>query len=60
MPDNIPYDDLRLREAYRAGWRAWAGGEAVPGEFFDEDVEEAYRRGYEDAETQPADRQGDR
>lgn len=60
MPDSNPYDDLRLREAYRAGWRAWAQGEAVPGEFFDENVEEAYRRGYEDAETQPAGRQGGR
>jgi hypothetical protein len=54
MPDEIPYDELKLREAYREGRRAWAQGEAIPAEFFDEDVEEAFRRGYEDAEEQEA------
>jgi len=47
---STPYDELRLREAYRVGRKAWARGEAIPAEFFNEDIEEAFRRGYEDAE----------
>jgi hypothetical protein len=50
MSDDIPYNNLKLREAYREGRRAWARGEALPTEFFNEEVEEAFRRGYEDAE----------
>jgi hypothetical protein len=51
MPeDEIPYDELRLREAYREGRRAWRKGKPIPAEFFDEDAQKAFRRGYEDAE----------
>jgi len=39
---DIPYDNLKLREAYREGRRAWAGGKPIL-EFFDEDVAEATR-----------------
>jgi len=54
MSDDIPYDRLKLLEAYRAGRRAWARGEAIPSELFDGDVAEAFREGYEDAEEQEA------
>jgi hypothetical protein len=52
MPDDVPFDDRRLREAYRDGHRAWAEGKPVPDEFFDDGLREAFRQGYEDAETQ--------
>lgn len=29
MPDDTPYHRYKLREVYRAGWRAWARGEAI-------------------------------
>lgn len=52
MSDDIPYDDYKLREAYRRGWKAWAKGRPPHTEFRHEDVREAWLRGYEDAQTQ--------